>query len=99
MSRFWRFGGPALLILAATLLFFLGATSASARCEDNGGVGLLAVTENNTSTATAFWTGYWGTCDHDHFNVAWAGGGGRVQRELPISAKQNSLSGLRRGTV
>lgn len=92
----WR---TAALLLVALLFLTLAASPAAARCEDGGGNSILAVYENNASTATVIWSGYTGVCDHIYYSVVWVGGGGKAQQTVPISQRQSSLSGLRRGTV
>lgn len=89
----------AALLLVAVLFLTLGASPASARCEDGGGNSILAITEDNASTATLMWSGYSGYCEHVYYRVVWVGGGGRAEQILPLSKHQSSLGGLLRGTV
>lgn len=87
----WSVRGAGLLLLA----LLLGANPAkAARCGDSNEVGILGVSADSTK-AKVTWAGSDPTCGRTHYNVTWAGGGGRMQREAPFSRSSDTWVGGR----
>ncbi|WP_408951613.1 RICIN domain-containing protein [Lysobacter sp. Hz 25] len=76
-----------------------GVAKGAGFCGGRNEIGILGVEADSTS-ATVTWAGSEQSCGRSHYNVAWAGGGGRMQREVPISRSTNTWLGERiRGAV
>jgi Ricin-type beta-trefoil lectin domain len=68
-------------------------------CGASNEIGILGVSADSTK-ATVTWAGSDPACGRTHYNVAWAGGGGRFQRKAALSRSSDTWVGARiKGTV
>lgn len=87
------------IILMAALVLILSSQMARAQsCPNTGEVDILAVEDKATSVDVVI-LGSWESCGYTHYNVAWSGGGGRIQQEVPFGASRSTLPAKIRGTV
>src|SRR5262245_9053560 len=86
-------------LLLIALLSMAKPARAAAFCDLPSEIGILGVSADSTE-ATVTWVGSDPSCRRTHYNVTWAGGGGRMQREVSISRTTNTWLGSRlRGVV
>lgn len=80
------------ILLLANLLLANPAKATICGVPDE--IGILGISADSTK-AKVTWVGSDPACHRTHYNVAWAGGGGRIQREAPISRSSDTWVGGR----